>query len=231
MPRVGLQQCCITLDGRPVSFSIVTPAPARLNRSQLFVLASKPATFEAAARSATDLIMFEIEDGVPPGEKPAARRNLIAALNDIDWGRKSLSVRINGLDTPHMYRDLVDLLEAHTERLDLIMIPKAGNRSDIYAVDMLVTQIETGMRRQKRLGSRYINEFKKAGVKYVLGPIISNEAGESSTLTMRTFFREIHAGRVTALHRARSRGYRAYGTDDVMTQLWRAFPFRIYALN
>src|SRR6201999_4276725 len=94
-----------------LSFSIVTPAPARLNRSQLFVLANKPATFEAAARSAADVVMFEIEDGVPPAEKPAARRNLVAALNDIDWGRKSVSVRINGLDTPHMYRDLVDLLE------------------------------------------------------------------------------------------------------------------------
>ncbi|MEQ1611699.1 MAG: CoA ester lyase [Hyphomicrobiaceae bacterium] len=141
-----------------MSFSTVTPAPARLNRSQLFVLANKPATFEAAARSAADIIMFEIEDGVPPGEKPAARRNLIAALNEIDWGRKSLSVRINGLDTPHMYRDLVDLLEAHTERLDLIMIPKAGNRSDIYAVDMLVTQIETAMRRKRRLSFQIMIE-------------------------------------------------------------------------
>lgn len=141
-----------------MSFAIVEPAPARLNRSQLFVLASKPETFAAAAKSASDVVMFEIEDGVPPADKPAARRNLIAALNDIDWGRKSLSVRINGLDTPHMYRDLVDLLEAPTERLDLIMIPKAGNRSDIYAVDMLVTQIETAMGRRKRLGFQMMIE-------------------------------------------------------------------------
>jgi len=141
-----------------MSFSIIEPAPARLNRSQLFVLASKPETFATAAASATDVVMFEIEDGVAPSDKPAARRNLIAALNDIDWGRKSLSVRINGLDTPHMYRDLVDLLEAPTERLDLIMIPKAGNRSDIYAVDMLVTQIETAMQRRKRIGFQIMIE-------------------------------------------------------------------------
>jgi len=141
-----------------MSFSITTPAPARLNRSQLFVLANRPATFEAAARSSADVVMFEIEDGVPPAEKPAARQNLIAALNGIDWGRKSLSVRINGLDTPHMYRDLVDLLEAPTERLDLIMIPKAGNRADIYAVDMLVTQIETAMRRTKPLAFQLMIE-------------------------------------------------------------------------
>ena len=141
-----------------MSFSVTTPAPARLNRSQLFVLANKPATFDTAARSAADVVMFEIEDGVPPGEKPAARQNLIAALNEIDWGTKSLSMRINGLDTPHMYRDLVDLLEARTERLDLIMIPKAGNRADVYAVDMLVTQIEAAMRRTKRLSFQLMIE-------------------------------------------------------------------------
>ncbi len=141
-----------------MSFSITTPAPARLNRSQLFVLANKPATFADAARSSADVVMFEIEDGVPPGEKPAARQNLIAALKDIDWSRKSISVRINGLDTPHMYRDLVDLLEASTERLDLIMIPKVGNSADIYAVDMLVTQIEVAMQRTKRLGFQLMIE-------------------------------------------------------------------------
>jgi malyl-CoA/(S)-citramalyl-CoA lyase len=141
-----------------MSFSAINPAPARLNRSQLFVLANKPATFEAAQRSAADVIMFEIEDGVPPSEKAAARQNLIDALNTKNWGRKSLSVRINGLDTPHMYRDLVDLLEAPTERLDLIMIPKAGNRSDIYAVDMIVTQIETAMQRTKRIGFQIMIE-------------------------------------------------------------------------
>jgi malyl-CoA/(S)-citramalyl-CoA lyase len=149
-----------------MSFSAISPAPARLNRSQLFVLANKPATFEAAERSAADVIMFEIEDGVPPSEKAAARRNLIDVLNNKNWGRKSLSVRINGLDTPHMYRDLVDLLEAPTERLDLIMIPKAGNRSDIYAVDMIVTQIETAMQRTKRLGFQIMIETAQ-GLSYI----------------------------------------------------------------
>lgn len=141
-----------------MSFSITNLAPPRINRSQLFVYADKPATFEAAAKSSADVIMFELEDGVPPSEKPAARKHVIAALNDLNWGHKSLSVRINGLDTPYMYRDLVDLLEARTERLDLIMIPKVGNRADIYAVDMLVTQIETAMRRQKRVGFQMMIE-------------------------------------------------------------------------
>lgn len=67
-------------------------------------------------------------------------------------------MRINGLDTPFMYRDLVDLLEAPTERLDLIMIPKAGNASDIYAVDVLVTQIEQAMERKKPIGFQIMIE-------------------------------------------------------------------------
>lgn len=141
-----------------MSFKISREAPPRLNRSHLFVLANNPEKIESAAKSVADVVMFEIEDNVPPDEKPAARRNVIAALNDLDWGDKSLCVRINGLDTPFMYRDLVDILEAPTERLDLIMIPKAGNASDIYAVDVLVTQIEQAMDRKKPIGFQIMIE-------------------------------------------------------------------------
>ncbi|MCH7635575.1 MAG: CoA ester lyase [Proteobacteria bacterium] len=141
-----------------MSFSNIDQAPARLNRSQLFVLANRPETFEAAATSEADVIMFEIEDAIPPEEKPQARKNIIEALNDIDWGKKSISMRINGLDTPYMYRDLVDILEAPTERLDLILIPKAGTAADIYAVDMLVTQIEQAAGRKKPIAFQIMIE-------------------------------------------------------------------------
>lgn len=141
-----------------MSFMISQEAPPRLNRSHLVVLANNPEKIEAAAKSVADVVMFEVEDNVPPDEKPAARRDIIAALNELDWGEKSLCVRINGLDTPFMYRDLVDLLEAPTERLDLIMIPKAGNAADIYAVDVLVTQIEQAMGRQKPIGFQIMIE-------------------------------------------------------------------------
>ena len=141
-----------------MSFSNIDQAPARLNRSQLFVLANRPETFEVAATSEADVIMFEIEDAIPPEEKPQARKNIIEALNDIDWGKKSISMRINGLDTPYMYRDLVDILEAPTERLDLILIPKAGTAADIYAVDMLVTQIEQAAGRKKPIAFQIMIE-------------------------------------------------------------------------
>ena len=90
----------------------------------------------------------------------------IEAIGDIDWGDKTLSVRINGLDTPYWYRDVVDLLEQASERLDQIMIPKVGNAADIYAVDALVTAIEAAKGRQKRIGLEVIIE-SAAGIAHV----------------------------------------------------------------
>ncbi|MFI4988131.1 MAG: HpcH/HpaI aldolase/citrate lyase family protein [Alphaproteobacteria bacterium] len=141
-----------------MSFKIVEQARSRLNRSELAVPGSNPKLFEKAAASAADVVFLDLEDAVAPDEKEAARKNVIRAINDIDWGAKTLSVRINGLDTHYMYRDVVDVLEQTGERLDLIMIPKVGTPSDVYAVDMLVTQIEQAKRKTKRLGLELIIE-------------------------------------------------------------------------
>ena len=135
-----------------MSFTAIGRAPLRLNRSQLFVVTTRPDSFASAAASDADVILFELEDAVPPGEKATARKNLLEALNNFDWGKKTLSMRINGLDTPYMYRDLIDVLEGPSERLDLLLVPKAGTPADIYAVDVIVTQIEQAKNRKKRLG-------------------------------------------------------------------------------
>ena len=129
-----------------------------MNRSELAVPGSQPQLFEKAAKSAADVIFLDLEDAVAPDDKALARKNIIQAIGDVDWGRKSLSVRINGLDTHYMYRDIVDVLEQASERLDLIMIPKVGTASDVYAIDMLCTQIETAMGRRKRVGFEMIIE-------------------------------------------------------------------------
>ncbi len=141
-----------------MSFRVIEQAPARLNRSELAVPGSQPKLFEKAATSAADVVFLDLEDAVAPDDKPQARKNVIAALNDIDWGRRSMSVRINGLDTHYMYRDVVDVLEQTGDRLDLIMIPKVGTPEDVYAVDMLVTQVETAKGRKKRIGFELIIE-------------------------------------------------------------------------
>ncbi len=141
-----------------MSFHTIEPAQARLNRSELAVPGSQPQLFEKAAQSDVDIIFLDMEDAVAPDDKEQARKNIIEALNDIDWGTKTMSIRINGLDTHYMYRDVVDVVEQAGSRLDLIMIPKVGTAADVYAIDMLVTQIEDAKGLKKRIGFEHIIE-------------------------------------------------------------------------
>jgi malyl-CoA/(S)-citramalyl-CoA lyase len=110
------------------------------------------------AASAADVINLDLEDSVAPSDKDQARANIITAINDVDWGDKYMSVRINGLDTPYWYRDVVDLMEQCGERLDQIMIPKVGCAADVYAVDALVTAIEAATGRKKPISFELIIE-------------------------------------------------------------------------
>ena len=141
-----------------MSFFEITNAPARLNRSELAVPGSQPELFEKAAKSDADIIFLDLEDAVAPEQKALARQNVIEGLNDIDWSQKTISVRINGLDTHYMYRDVVDILEKAGDKLDLIMIPKVGTASDVYALDMLVTQIEEATSIKRPIGFEHIIE-------------------------------------------------------------------------
>ncbi|HEX2825586.1 MAG TPA: CoA ester lyase [Burkholderiales bacterium] len=129
----------------------------RLTRSELIVPGASVALFEKAARSAADVVIIDLEDAVAPDDKAAARRNVIAALNDVDWGHKTMGVRINGLDTHWMYRDVIEVVEA-CPRLDLLSIPKIGVPADVYALDMLVTQIEQSLQREKTVGFEILIE-------------------------------------------------------------------------
>lgn len=149
-----------------MSFRIQPAAPARPNRCQLFGPGSRPALFEKMAASAADVINLDLEDSVAPGDKPQARANIIQAINDIDWGKKHLSVRINGLDTPYWYRDVVEVLEQAGDRIDQIMIPKVGCAADVYAVDALVTAVERAKGRQKPIALEVIIETA-AGIAHV----------------------------------------------------------------
>ena len=145
----------------------IQPAPvARPNRCQLFGPGSRPAIFEKMAASAADVINLDLEDSVAPDDKGQARKNIIEAIGDVDWGRKTLSVRINGLDTPYWYRDVVDLLENGSDRLDQIMIPKVGCAADLYAVDALVTAVERAKGGTKPISFEVIIE-SAAGIAHV----------------------------------------------------------------
>ncbi|HWQ14039.1 MAG TPA: CoA ester lyase, partial [Roseiflexaceae bacterium] len=126
----------------------------RLQRSELAVPGSNPAMIEKALTSAADYVFLDLEDAVAPGDKLAARKNVIAALNELDWrgAGKTVSVRLNGLDTPYMYRDVVEVVEQAGHRLDTLLIPKVGVAADVYLVDALLTQIETACGIRQRIG-------------------------------------------------------------------------------
>ncbi|MEM8554457.1 MAG: CoA ester lyase [Pseudomonadota bacterium] len=127
-----------------MSYTLHPLRAQRLQRSSLAVPASNPSMIDKAARSAADCVILDLEDAVAPPEKPQARRNAIQALGDIDWvgAGKTVSVRVNGLDTPYMYRDVVDIMEQAGDRVHTLMVPKVGVPEDLYAVEALLSQVE-----------------------------------------------------------------------------------------
>lgn len=126
----------------------------RLQRSELAVPGSNPEMIRKAAEGAADYVFLDMEDAVAPPDKEKARSNIIQALNEIDWRSrgKTISIRINGLDTHYMYRDVVDVMEQAGDRLDTILVPKVGVPADLYMVEALVNQIEMAKGYQTRVG-------------------------------------------------------------------------------
>lgn len=134
-----------------MSYTLHPPKVTRLQRSTLAVPGSNPTMIDRAAESAADYVFLDVEDAVAPPDKEQARKNIIQALNDIDWkGKgKTVCVRINGLDTHYMYRDVVDILEQAGQHLDTFMIPKVGVPADVYMVEAMCSQIEEAKGLQK----------------------------------------------------------------------------------
>jgi len=137
-----------------MSHQFYKPAKSRLQRSELAVPGSSPKMFEKALKSEADYIFLDLEDAVSPNDKILARANVIKALNEMNWREngKTISVRINSLDTHYMYSDLVEIVEQAGENVDTILIPKAGTASDVYMVDCLLTQIETNKNLKNKIG-------------------------------------------------------------------------------
>jgi len=137
-----------------MSHTSYSNAKSRLQRSELAVPGSSPKMFEKALNSDADYIFLDLEDAVSPNDKISARENVIRALKDFDWRAKgkTISVRINGLDTHYMYRDVVELMVQAGEKIDTILIPKVGVKSDVYMVDCLVSQIEQERGLKEKVG-------------------------------------------------------------------------------
>lgn len=115
----------------------------RLQRSELAVPATSARFIEKAAKCAADAIFLDLEDAVIPELKPQARKNAIVALNEIDWGAKTVSVRVNALDTPWGCRDVIEVAEA-CPRLDRILLPKCDTPGHVIAVELMLAGVESG---------------------------------------------------------------------------------------
>lgn len=127
-----------------MSYTLYEPSVQRVQRCELAVPGSSPEMFEKALASGVDFVFLDLEDAVAPDDKLQARKNVIEAINDLDWAGHGIavSVRINGLDTQYMVRDVVDLVEQAGHKLDTILIPKVGVYADVYMVEAMLSQLE-----------------------------------------------------------------------------------------
>ncbi len=127
-----------------MSYTLYEPSVQRVQRCELAVPGSSPEMFEKALASGVDFVFLDLEDAVAPDDKLQARKNVIEAINDLDWAGHGIavSVRINGLDTQYMVRDVVDLVEQAGDKLDTILIPKVGVYADVYMVEAMLSQLE-----------------------------------------------------------------------------------------
>jgi malyl-CoA/(S)-citramalyl-CoA lyase len=149
-----------------MSFRLQPSPPARPNRCQLFGPGSRPGAVREDGGIGGRCDQPRSRGFGGARRQGQARANIIQAINDIDWGKKTLSVRINGLDTPYWYRDVVEVLEQAGDRIDQIMIPKVGCAADVYAVDALVTAIERAKGRTRPISLEVIIETA-AGIAHV----------------------------------------------------------------
>jgi citrate lyase subunit beta / citryl-CoA lyase len=120
----------------------MTTRPDRVRRSELSTPGHSTKMIARAAASDADLVFLDLEDAVAPAAKPGARKNIVAGLNELDWGRSVRSYRINSVDTPWCHDDLIEVVTGAGANLDLIIIPKIKGPREVWFVDDLLTQLE-----------------------------------------------------------------------------------------
>ncbi len=113
-------------------------APVRPRRSCLYMPGGNARALEKARSLPADMVIFDLEDAVSPGDKDAARAAVAAAVaarpygarpyGTRPYGTREVVVRINGLDTPWAQQDITAIAAA---RPDGILLPKVASASDI----------------------------------------------------------------------------------------------------
>lgn len=105
-----------------------------------------------ANESQADVIMLDLEDSVPVEEKKKAREQVIESLLGLSWENKTVTVRINALDTPFAYRDLLEIAENAGHVIDAVVIPKVNYPADIFFADRMLNGIEMHTKRSSSVG-------------------------------------------------------------------------------
>ena len=114
----------------------------RLRRSELSTPGTNPKMIAKAAASSADLAFLDLEDAVAPSEKESARKNIVAGLNDLDWGDTARAYRINGVHTHWCHDDLIEVVTGAGANIDVIIVPKIKGPRDVWFVDDMLTQLE-----------------------------------------------------------------------------------------
>ncbi|MBM3535490.1 MAG: CoA ester lyase [Alphaproteobacteria bacterium] len=104
-------------------------------RSVLYRLGVDPGAYEGAASFHPDVLLFEIEDSVPPGDKDAARRRVIATLERGGFRHQEKLVTVNGLDTPWGHADLAALAKAP---VDGVVLAKTEGADHVRAAEAVL---------------------------------------------------------------------------------------------
>ena len=122
-----------------------------IERSVLSVPGSNWKMIQKGVASEADVALLDLEDAVTPDNKVAARSVVISAFTDLDWGSKPRTFRMNALDTPFFFRDLIDIVEGSSGAVELIIVPKVNRAEDVYVVDTLLSQIEAGLGMNRKI--------------------------------------------------------------------------------
>jgi citrate lyase subunit beta/citryl-CoA lyase len=117
-------------------------AQQRSRRSCLAVPGSSPKMLEKAQGLPADQVFLDLEDSVAPLAKIEARKNVVAALNNGEWGGKTRVVRVNDWTTTWTYADVIEVIEGAGSQLDCVMLPKVQTAEHVVALDLLLTQVE-----------------------------------------------------------------------------------------
>ncbi|MDP1820500.1 MAG: CoA ester lyase [Acidimicrobiales bacterium] len=140
----------------------MTTRPMRLRRSELSTPGTSEKMLAKAAASDADLVFCDLEDAVAPVEKPGARATITNALRELDWGAKTVAVRINGVHTEWCHDDIVEIVTQGGPRLDLLIIPKVKAPRDVWFVETLLDQLEVKLGLGKRIALEVLIEETEA---------------------------------------------------------------------